>query len=454
VSAAQEHRAEEEADELKALLGPGREEELKTFLQLLHPADVADLIREVDEHTSLAILRHLNPARAGVLLSELEPAEAEQILSLTRPHEIASIVSEMESDDVADLLQELPEQVAQDVLQQLPKEEREDVTELLQYDPETAGGIMQTELVSVAEGSTMQQALDAVRAKADDVDVLSLFVVDDKGRYLGNVALQDLVFAKPQKKVEEVMKPKIVDVRTDMDQEEVARLFDKYSLVEAGVVDRVGRLRGRITADDVHEVLVEEADEDMMAIAGAGAPEDVYSGRVWKIAQVRLPWLFATFLGGLVATWILNAAAVVFGTLVVLLTFVPVITGMSGNVGSQSAMIMIRGLAGGQIQEDDVRKNIGRDFLVGLIIALTCAILVTAIVSLWHGGLFLGLCVGTALGLSMLIANILGSVQPVVLRRLGVDPAIAAGPLITSLNDITGVAIYAAVAGMFLSYLR
>lgn len=447
---------EEEADELELLTRPGREDELRVFLLLLHPVDVADLMHEVHESTALKIVKHIPPERAALLLSELEPELQAKILTRSRPQELAPIVEEMETDDIADLLQEVDDNTANLLLAQLPVEEREDVKELLTYDPASAGGIMQSELVSVKAGATIGQALEEVRKKRQEVDILSVFVVDDEGRYLGNLALQDLVFSPAEAKVADVMTPKIVDVRTDLDQEEVAKIFDRYSLVELGVVDDQGRLRGRITADDVHEVLVEEAGEDMLLVAGAPAaePELIYSDRLLKIAGVRLPWLISTFFAGLIATWVLQHAAVMFGTMVVLLTFVPVITGMSGNVGTQSAMIMIRGMAVGHIDSGELMRNVGKDVIIGVVMAVICGTLTTILVALWHGQLALGLCVGIALFCSMVNASFLGSIEPQVLRKMGVDPAIAAGPLITSINDITGVVIYSLIAIFFLRFLQ
>ncbi|MCC7380404.1 MAG: magnesium transporter [Deltaproteobacteria bacterium] len=451
-----DRRFEEEADELELLTRPGREDELRTFLLLLHPADVADLMHEVDERVSLAILKNVDSERAATLLSELDPDLQSRILQQIRPQELAPIVGEMETDDLTDLLQEIDEKTANEVLARLPEEERQEVTELLAYDPDSAGGIMQSELVAVSSEATIAQAMEGVRAKHRDIDILSVFVVDQDDRYVGNMALQDLVFAPPSAKVATVMTPKVTEVRTDLDQEEVARLFDRYSLVEVGVVDGDGRLKGRITADDVHEVLVEEAQEDLLLVAGASPaePEIVYTNRVWKVAQLRLPWLISTFLAGVIATWILQRASVIFGAAVVLLTFVPVITGMSGNVGTQSAMIMIRGMAVGHIDPGAVMRNVLRDVLVGIVMATVCGTITVVLVSYWQGQTALGLCVGLALFISMVNASFLGSVEPQVLKRLGVDPAIAAGPLITSINDITGVMIYSMVAVFFLEYLR
>lgn len=450
-----ERRLDDEADELELLTRPGREDELRTFLLLLHPADVADLMHEYDEKVSLAILKNIDPERAAVLLSELDPELQARILEHIRPQEIAPILQEMETDDIADLLQELDEKTANEVLAGLPREEREDVTELMTYDPSSAGGIMQSELVSVQARATIAQAMEAVRRKHQEIDIMSIFVVDEEERYLGTLALQDLVFSPPDAKVEGVMTPKVTEVRTDLDQEEVAKVFDRYSLVEVAVVDRAGKLRGRITADDVHEVLVEEAEEDMLLVAGAPAaePDLVYSNRIFKIASLRLPWLISTFFAGLIATWVLQRASIVFGTMVVLLTFVPVITGMSGNVGTQSAMIMIRGMAVGHVDTGEVLQNVAKDVLVGSLMALVCGAVTITLVSAWHGQIALGLCVGLALFCSMVFASFLGSIEPQVLRKLGIDPAIAAGPLITSINDITGVVIYSLIASQFLRYL-
>ena len=445
---------EGDVDELELLTQPGREDDLRTFLLLLHPADVAELLGHVHEQTALSILRHLDPERAAEMVSELEPFDQERILKLVKPEELGSIVGEMETDDAADLLQELDSATAEQVLAALPSDDRDDVAQLLTYDPDTAGGIMQTELVAVPISATVGGAVEAVRQAADEVDIISVFVVDEDGRYAGNLALQDLVLSNEDRPVAQVMEPKIVEVDPSLDQEEVAKIFDRYSLVELGVIDAAGRLIGRITADDVHEVLVEEAEEDLLKMAGTAAePHVIYSDNVLRIVGQRLPWLMSTFLAGLLASYILQSAKTIYETAVVLLMFVPVITGMSGNVGTQSAMIMIQGLAAGHVERDALFQAIAKDITVSAIMALICGITTTAIVTLWKGHPALGLCVGIALTCSMVTASVLGSTEPALLKRLGIDPAVAAGPLITSINDISGVIIFTLISSMFLRYL-
>ncbi len=445
---------DDEADELELLTRPGREEELRTFLLLLHPADIAELLEELAPSSAVKVFSQLPPEKAAEMLAELDPDEQEQLLSGLKPEAFGPVIAQMETDDAADLLQELEPDAASRVLQTLNVQDRRDLTELLKYDPSTAGGLMQTELAKVTVTSSVGAALDVVRRAADEVDIISLFVVDDAGRYAGNVALQDLVLSKADTLVELIMEPKVVEVLPDVDQEEVARVFDHYSLVELGVVDNDGILLGRITADDVHEVLVEEAEEDVLKLAGTAAePDIIYSDRVLSIVGQRLPWLLSTFVAGLVASWILNSASVVFQTAVILLMFVPVITGMSGNVGTQSAMIMIQGMASGHVEIENVGSQIAKDIAVSTIMALTCGMAATVIVALWQGHWPLGMCVGLALSLSMMTASVLGSTEPALLKRFGVDPAVAAGPLITSINDISGVLIYTGVALFFLEYL-
>lgn len=444
----------EDLGEIELLTQPGREEDLRMFLALLHPADVAELLARLDGDKAIAIMAQIGREQVAEAISELDHDDQERLFELLEPQELTAIVGELETDDATDLIQEMDEDTRRRVLAGLPVADREEVQQLLTYEPDTAGGLMQTELAVVPIDVTVAESLERIRAQAEEVDIISVFVVDDLGRYAGHLALQDLVFSKPVTRVEQVMEPKVVEVTADVDQEEVARIFDRYSLVELGVVDPEGVLIGRITADDVHEVLVEEAEEDFLKLAGTAAESEViYSDRIFGIVGQRLPWLGSTFLAGLLATWILNQAHIVFQTAVVLLTFVPIITGMSGNVGTQSAMIMIQGMATGYIDKENLRWAVGRDLAVAGIMALTCGLAVTVIVSLWQGNAALGACVGIALTFSMVSASALGSTEPALLKRFGVDPAIAAGPLITSINDITGVLIYTAVSLAFLDLL-
>ncbi|MEO1232592.1 MAG: magnesium transporter, partial [Myxococcota bacterium] len=413
---------------------------------------VIQLLARLPGDKAMTVVDLIGREQAAEAISELDHDDQERLFTLIGTKELSALVGVLETDDATDLIQEMDEETQRRVLAGMSARDRTDIQQLLRYEPDTAGGLMQTELVTVPIDANVGEAVEAIREKAEDVDnIISVFVVDDLHRYAGHIALQDLVLAKAATKVEQVMEPKAVEVTPEVDQEEVARVFDRYSLVELGVVDPDGILMGRITADDIHEVLVEEAEEDVLKLAGTAAePEVIYSDRIFGIVGQRLPWLASTFMAGLLATWILNRASVVFETAVILLTFVPIITGMSGNVGTQSAMIMIQGMATGHIDRENLRWAIGRDLAVAAIMALTCGVAVSVIVSVWQGNPYLGACVGIALACSMTTASALGSTEPALLKRFGIDPAIAAGPLITSINDISGVLIYTAVSLNFL----
>ena len=446
--------ADETWEDLDELTQPGREDDLRSLLAFLHPADVADFVGDADTAKAERVLKSLDSEKAAEIVSELDPDDQERILRVLKPRELSSIVGEMASDDMADLLQELDETTANQVLATLPDGDREDVEQLLNYPPDSAGGIMQTELVSVPMNSNLGTTIEAVRQKARDIHIISVFVVDDVGRYAGHIALQDLVLNPPTTPIEQVVDPKVVEINTGLDQEEVARIFDRYSLVEIGVVDDDGKLVGRITADDVHEVLVEEAEEDMLKMAGAGGDVGVLeSGGVLTVVWKRLPWLVATLVAMLIAARILEAARdVVFDRAVILLVFIPLITGMSGNVGTQSAMITIQSMH--DSQHHSVGKIILKDTLVCLVIAILIGLGTVAAVSIQHRSFQLGVCIGIGLACSMVTAGILGSIEPPVLKRLGIDPALAAGPLITAINDISGVVIYTLVSIIFLDQLN
>ena len=445
---------EETLDEIEVLTKPGRETDLGVFLDLLHPADVAELLSRTDNRMAMIVVDKIGYERAAEAISELDHDDQERLFTLLEPQKLTAMVGELETDDATDLIQEMDELTREKVLAGLPLEDRKEVQQLLNYEPDTAGGLMQTELVAVPIDSTVAMALEHIRKKAEEVEIMSVFVVDDLGRHAGQLALQNLVFARPSTRIEQVMEPKVVEVTAEMDQEEVAHIFDRYSLVEVGVVDAKGVLIGRITGDDVHEVLIEEAEEDVLKLAGTAAePEVIYSNRIFGIVGQRLPWLISTFFAGLLAMWILNQAAIVFQTRVILLTFVPVITGMSGNVGTQSAMIMIQGMATGHIESNNLRWAISRDLMVAAVMAAVCGTSVFLIVWAWQGNPALGGCVAMALTFSMVTASALGTTEPALLRRFGIDPAIAAGPLITSINDVSGVLIYTGVSLAFLKFL-
>jgi magnesium transporter len=331
------------------------------------------------------------------------------------------------------------------IIKAMPREARHGVEALLEYPEDSAGGIMQVELVAVPENATVKQTIEAVRANADEVSTLHfVYVVDDEQRLVGVLNLGALLLAPADQSIHELMKHTVRVVRPELDQEDVARMFRRYDLVALPVVDDRGRLLGRIMHDDVVDVLEEEADEDIMHMAGAAVfePDLVYTDRIFKITSVRLPWLLATLAGLTFPALLVEAFQVSFPKMMALVPFIPVIGAMGGNIGGQSSTIIVRGFATGRVDFQNLRGFLLKELLVGLLMGVACGLLVAVVATLWHGDPLLSLTVALSMLMAMATAATLGVLVPFFFRLIKVDPAIAAGPLVTTINDTTAISIY------------
>lgn len=434
-------------DDLETLLREGDERTVRRFLRTLHPADLALLFDRVDRDVWKRLVGSLATADISDLMEELDDHLRDDLAGLLHRDQLVDALGEMDSDDAADVIADLPESIAEAVLRQLPKEDRREVETLLRYPEDSAGGIMQVELVSVPDSATVDEAIEAIRAKADEVEsVHFVWVVDAENRLIGMLPLDKLILAKPATRVADLADRKCVSVGPEVDQEEVAQMFLRYDLVSMAVVDAQGHLIGRITHDDIIDVVEEELEEDIMHMAGAEEPELVYTNRIFKIASVRLPWLLVTVAGGLLSGWVLWQFKVTFPQLLALLTFVPVIAAMGGNIGAQSSTIVVRGFATGRIDYDNLGRFLMREVAIGAIMGLACGLTIGIVARLWHGDWILGLTVGVSMAMAISASAVLGVLVPYLFRLLRVDPAIAAGPLVMTTNDIMGLFIYYAVA--------
>lgn len=458
---AQELPADHEPDEVELLIRSGSDAQIKDFLMLVgHPADLAELLEEIDAELWPKVLNNLPAEVAAELVIELDESVREEVFDELKPRQIAELASELESDDATDVIAELDPAEVVEVLEELEKVDAEDaaeVRELLKYPDDSAGGIMQTELVSVPASATVDDAITEIREALEEEteDINSIYVVDDQGVYLGDIALSRLVVSRRGTQIGSIMDNKVADVRPEVDQEDVLKLFRKYDLVSLAVIDSQGLLIGRIQHDDIVDVAAEEADEDALRMAGTDAEELVYGNRILRIAGVRLPWLITNLLGTMVAGYLLYQFKVVITDAIALLAFVPVIIGMGGNVGSQSSTIVTRGFATGRIEMDDIGKTLLKEIAVGLLLSLACATVVglAATTSIWEGSLAIGVVVGISMVLAMTLAAALGTLAPALFKRFNIDPAIAAGPFVTTANDITGIIIYMGCALALLDLL-
>ena len=424
------------------------------MLAQFHPADIADLLESLEEEEKRAVFKKLNTEVASEVISYLSEFSQEQILSELSHRRLGQIVDEMDSDDAADLLTGMPEEVVEKVLARIDSEDSEHVRRLLVHGEETAGGIMQAELLAVPQEATVAEAIARVRLLGEDLDYLTnVFVVDSQSKVLGQLSLKRLILATPGDKVSEVMETNFKTIPVDMDQEEVAHIFQKYDLLSAPVVEGDGTLVGRITIDDIMDIIEEEASEDILRMAGTHEDELVYGDKIWKISRLRLPWLITNLFGGLLTGYLLWIFKVALHDAIVLVTFVPVITGMGGNVGIQSSSITVRGLATGDVDLQRLGRTIFKEVRVGLLMALACGFTLGAIAELWHHNPALGFAVGSAMAAAIVVASLMGTLVPIIFKRLGVDPAVASGPFVTTANDITGILIYLSISTVFLKYI-
>jgi magnesium transporter len=418
----------------------------------LHPADVADLLSDLKKDERKYLFPLLPTEKASAVLTELDPPIVDQILEDVSEQRLSTLVDKMDSDDAADIISDLPDDVAQSVLEQIPEEISEDVKELLLFDEDTAGGIMALEIVSVENKSTVNQTIKAIRRVRKKMKTVhTIWVTDEDKKLIGNVSLTDLVLAKGKTLISKIVNKDIKFVYTDMDQEEVAIFFRKYDLVALPVVNSFHQLVGQITIDDIIDVVEEEASEDISLFAGA-SDEELQEDSFLKISWVRLPWLMVAFVGQLIAAFIIQQFEGTLLQIIALTFFMPVIMAMGGNSGIQSSIIVIRGLATGDISVESTWRRFFREFRVSLFIGLIFGVIMFLVVGLWLGNFIMGLVIGLALNLVILQATLFGGLIPFLLKRADIDPALASGPFITTFNDILGLLIYLVIITASIPY--
>jgi magnesium transporter len=431
---------------IKPLLEDGREKELADILKSLHPADLADALEPLGMEDIIKVVSLLDNQTGADVLVELNSQAREQVAEGLSVDQLTRMVSEMESDDAADLMGELSDVTATEVLSQIDSEDSEEVRRLLMYDGETAGGLMQLELVSVLATDTVPEAVDKIRTKEEEVgDIGHIFVVDSLGSLCGEVSLKDLVLANPGATMQDLItkSPGLV-LHVDEDQESVAQKFQKYDVKVAPVVDNQNRLLGRVTVDDIIDVVHEETDKDFYRLAGS-SEEELYVKSSVKTAGLRIPWLLFNLGGGVITSLILNAFQASLEKTMVLVAFVPMVMSISGAVGSQSATITVRGLATGRLTGGNLLKNLGREQKITSIIALSFGLIIACISGSLNSAFHIGVAVGLSITTAILVSAFLGAVTPIFFKAIKIDPAMASGPVVTSINDVVSLLIYTAV---------
>ncbi|HJR34123.1 MAG TPA: magnesium transporter [Gemmatimonadales bacterium] len=438
-------------ERLIALLRDGQVSEFLAHARMLEPADLADVLALADDDERVEIAKLLPPDLTGEALVSMPDLEhAEDTLAALTTEEAAEIVGELRDDDAADILGGLEPEQQQRILSAVEPEERRTVERLLGYDEESAGGLMTAEMVTVGENETVRDALESIRKQAEDVeDFAEIYVIDAARHLLGILGFKQLVLGAPDRHVRGLMQEPDVTVGPEMDQEEVARLMARYNVPSIPVVDRDGRLLGRITFDDVSDVVEMEATEDLLRFGGVSATEDL-GARWFEAVKTRLPWLMVNLItasaaGAVVAYFQPNLTRVIALTI-----WMPVIAGMGGNTGTQALAVTVRRLALGLISEGDFRRVITKEALVGVTNGLALGVLATLVALLTGRTPMFGLLIFLAMTGNLLVAGFAGAAIPLLLKRFSIDPAIASSVFVTAFTDVCGFALLLGLGGMLL----
>jgi magnesium transporter len=425
---------------------------LARLLEEIHPADIADLLREMEDQR-VFVLGLLDPEKASGVLSETGDDFRAELLEGLEERQIRKIFHEMADDDAADILGDLPAEETERILGIMKREDQEEIKVLLEYDEETAGGIMTAELVSVEEDLIVRDAMEVIRKQAREVEEFFIvFATNRRGILRGTVSLRDLILAEPERKIFEVMDREVVMVAPQVDQEEVARLMERYNLVTIPVVDETGRLLGRVTVDDILDIVEAEVTEDLLRMGGADIDEEIYGGTKSAV-KYRLPWLFLNLITAFVAASVVGLYRSTIQSVVILAIFMPVVAGLGGNAATQALAVTLRRLTLGDLSSAAKFRIIKKEFLTAAFNGLLVGVFVSLVAFFLGENPHLGLVVGLAMFLTIGFAGLFGAFIPITLQDLGLDPAVASSVFITTFTDLIGFFLLLGLGTLLLHYL-
>ena len=438
-------------DSIKRLLRRGACSHLKKIVNKTHAADLSlvfQSLRVVNQHKLFEMIDDLE--QKGVLLSELDEFTFLEFIEDINLDEVVTVFEHMPADDVAALVGMLSKEKSTLILEKMRAGDFEEVEELLAYQEDTAGGIMVPEFIALKQDSTAKEAIEILQKEHMNVEmVFYLYVVDEQGRLVGVSSLRQLVVVKPDTPLKDFMVTDIFSVKTDTDQEEVARTVARYDILAVPVVDELNKLVGIVTVDDVIDVIREEATEDILKMAGVG-DEFIETQTILRSTRIRLPWLFASCIGGIGAFFIIGGFEATLERVSYLAAFIPVIMGMGGNIGTQSSTIVVRGLATARINKRDLGAVVFKELSIGIILGFFYGLLIGCVAQVSYRNEIiafnLAMSVGFAVFISMSVAALVGSIVPMLFARINVDPAVATGPFVTTSIDIVSVYFYFMIA--------
>ena len=437
-------------DTFRRLLRRHAKTNIIKLIDKTHPADMALIFRYFNDSEQDTVFAMMRPSEKTVeFLNELDEAITIRIVENETPSRIAEILEEASSNEQAYLMGLVEETYAASVIDLFKAEEQEELEEMMAYPEDSAGILMYTDVFTLHEETRAREAIAALQDQEEAEMVFYLYTIDNEGALTGVISLRDLVTTPSDTMLKDIMTKKVQAVRPETDQEEVARIVSQYNFLAVPVIDSDEKLLGIVTVDDVVDVIREEATEDFLKMVGAGEDREILLKSSWENARIRLPWLFASWVGGIIAAYIIGVFDNILQNTIALAAFIPVIIGMGGNIGTQSSTIIVRGLATGRVGFENSSKILFKEIRVGLILGILYGILLglLAIFRFLDISPILGLVVGLSICASMLIAATIGSLVPLILDRFDIDPAVATGPFVTTAIDILGVALYFIIAG-------
>jgi magnesium transporter len=427
---------------------------LKLLLKT-HPADLAWVFRHLSTVERKKVFNVIAQTEmVGSFLSEVDQAIMLELVQDLTPKFMVAVISEMASDDVADLLEALPEEMANEIRELMVKEDRDEVDDLLQYHPESAGGLMSPDFLALDEELSAGDAVKIVQERSEEMEMsFYLYITHgDEGQLAGVISLRELLMHPPYRQLKNIMNTNVTSVSTDTNQDEVAHVISQYNILAVPVVDSSYKLVGIVTVDDIIDVIREEASEDFLRMAGAGKDTEILLKSTMANAMTRAPWLFASWVGGVMAMFIITFFHDELQKVIALAAFIPVVIGMGGNIATQSSTIIIRGIATGRVNMQELSKVIFKEMRVGLILGAVYGLFLGILAFFGYTETtYLGLVVGLSVFFVMTMAATVGTFVPLILKRLNFDAAIATGPFVTTSIDILGVLAYFLIAKSLLS---
>jgi len=434
-------------------LKENKKAEFETILEELQPYDVAKIYEDLPEKHKGRFLLFLSTDVLADLMEELDKEEQLGLLNILGIEKSSKVLDLMDNDDLALLLNELSPEKKDSLLSGMKKEESHAVQGIMNYPPETAGRIMTNRFVWIRDYFTVREAVDKFKIFAGFAESINyLYVIDEDRKLVGVVSYRDLLLAEPAEKIRDIMYERVIAVSVNTDQEVVAQTAERYDFLAIPVVDENNVLVGIVTVDDIIDIFIQEANEDIEKLSASGKSID-FETKTLVAAARRLPWLILLLFIGVISGRIISSFEETLQKVVALAFFMPMIAGMTGNTGTQSLAVVVRGLITQDINRKVITRLVARELGVGITIGIICAIIIAIIAYIWQGNLILGAVVGSSLFFTLIIGTLAGTIIPLILYRLKIDPAVASGPLITTLNDIFSLMTYFGIATMFLKHL-